>query len=261
MRSGRNDRERLEQEIQGTEYQALLQELQRRHHFLRQFCTWCEIIAYMRKGTSQDPQKDQVLRPIFQAHAEDQDPRWRMILLTIFWPGLESIHFKKYRWDPVYPDELWSNIVWTFIQVVCRLDVKQRPARLVQKIYNDTVHHLHDEYRRIWNRAEREKSVEQEDIQSLIEKRELEALAGKNECINFATLALQEAREIEIKRLRAHRDAGRISDADFLLLVGTRVYGRPIVDYARDIGLNYQLVKKRWQRAEAAIRRFEEKDR
>ena len=54
-------------------------------------------------------------------------------------------------------------------------------------------------------------------------------------------------------------DAGRITEADYLLLVGTRVYGKQVVDYAREMGLAYQVAKKRRQRAEAAIRRFQEK--
>ena len=63
-------------------------------------------------------------------------------------------------------------------------------------------------------------------------------------------------RSIEIQRLREHMEAGRISEADFLLLVGTRVYGKSVADYARETGLDYQVAKKRRQRAEAVISRF-----
>ena len=77
----------------------------------------------MRSGTSKDPRKDEVLRPILPAHAEDEDPRWRTILLAIFWPGLESIHFRKTRLGSD-PDERWQTIVWTFLQVFCRIDVE-----------------------------------------------------------------------------------------------------------------------------------------
>jgi len=66
---------------------------------------------------------------------------------------------------------------------------------------------------------------------------------------------------MEIKRLKEHMQAGRITEADFFLLVGTRVYGRSIAHYARAVGLNYQVAKKRRQRAEAAIRRFESERR
>jgi len=61
-----------------------------------------------------------------------------------------------------------------------------------------------------------------------------------------------------VERLREHMEAGRISDADFLLLVGTKVYGNSLADYAREVGIDYQVAKKRRQRAEARIKRFEE---
>lgn len=243
------DRERLEQELKGDEYENLLRDLQRKEPFLRQFKTWADVLGFMRTGTSRDPRKDEILRPVFRAHDGDQDPRWRAILLAIFWPGLESIHFQKRSWDPD-PDERWQNVTWTFLQVLCRVDVKRRPDRLVQKVFNDTVHHLHDEYRRVWDRGKREFAAEPEEIDVLI---------GGVDGIDTAGIELREAQEIEINRLRAHLEAARITEADFLLLVGTRVYGQSVADYAREAGLDYQVAKKRRQRAEAAIRRFEEK--
>jgi hypothetical protein len=214
----------------------------------------------MRDGISKDPLKDEILRPIFAAHRKDEDPRWRTILLVIFWPGLESIHFKKHHWDRKDPDEFWQNTVWTFLEVLCRIDIKQRPDRLVQKIYNSTVHHLHDEYRRRWDRTEHETSIEQEELEKFVDEDEFNAaLAGEVVGVNFAALELREMQTIEIKRLRAHMDAGRINEADFLLLVGTRIYGKSVTDYARETGLAFQVLKKRRQRAEEAIRRFQEK--
>jgi hypothetical protein len=251
MRPRNEDRERLEQDLQASAYQALLRKLQKEHLIYRGFRTWADVIAFMRDGTSRDPRKDEVLRPIFEAHAEDKDSRWRAVLLAIFWPGLESIHFQKRGWDPD-PNERWQNIAWTFLQVICRIDVKRRPDHLVQKLYNDTVHHLHDEYRRIWARMNREFTADPEEI---------EALIGETEGVDTSDIELREAQEIEIERLRQHLEAGRITEADFLLLVGTRVYGQSIADYARGAGLDYQVAKKRRQRAEAVIRRFEEEKR
>lgn len=249
MRPGNEDRERLERQIDGSSYRQLLLKLHEQHALLHRFRTWREGIAFMRAGTSQDPRKDEVLRPIFEAHSADEDPRWRAILLAMFWPALEAIHFEKRAWDSD-PHERWQNIVWTFLQVLCRIDVSRRPERLLQKVFNDTVHRLHDEYRRAWNRTNREFTADAEEI---------DALAGGTEGIDFAGIELREAQEIEIARLRRHAEAGRISEADFLLLVGTRVYGKSIADYAREAGLDYQVAKKRRQRAEAAIQRSDEK--
>jgi hypothetical protein len=251
MRSEGNDLERLVRELQGAAYQVLLGRLQSAYLFLRQFRTWVDVIAFMRSGTSADPRKDEVLRPILAAHGEDQDPRWRVVLLVVFWPALRSIHRQKRRWD-ADPDERWQNITWTFLQVLCRIDVKRRPDRLVQKVFNDTVHHLYDEYRSLWLRAKREIPADPERIRKL---------ARRVEGIDFPGIELREAQRVEIERLREHLVSGRISEPDFLLLVGTRIYGKSVADYAREAGLAYQVAKKRRQRAEATIRRVEEAKR
>ncbi len=242
----------LERELQSGEYEGLLRGLQHTELFLRQFRTWEDVIAFMRTGTSADPRKDEILRPILRAHGQDSDPRWRTILLAIFWPGLKSLAYRKRHWedDPEYGlDELWQNIIWTFLKVVCRLDVSQRPARLVQKIMNDTNHDLYQMYKRRWDRTNRELPLDQHEIESL---------AMVVDGVGLEILYRREAAEQEIDRLRGHRDAGRISDADCRLLVATRVNGMSVADYARDRGLNYEVAKKRRQRAEAVIRRFEE---
>lgn len=206
----------------------------------------------MRSGTSTDPRKDEVLAPILAAHAEDQDPHWRAVLLTIFWPGLRSIFRRKRSWDVENPDELWQRITWAFLEVICRLDVRRRPGRLVQKIMNDTYHDVYREYRRDWARANQEVRPDPDDPDAFDE------LVTGVEGVDFAGIELREVQEIEIRQLRRHLVAGRISEADFLLLVGTRIYGQSVADYAREAGLDYQLLKKRRQRAEAAIRCFED---
>jgi hypothetical protein len=254
------DRERLEQELQSVSNQELLARLQRGRPFLRQFSTWADVLAFMRSGTSTDPRKDEILRPILAAHAEDQDPRWRVVLLAIFWPGLRSILRQKGHWDIENPDELWQRITWAFLQVICRVDVRRRPDRLVQKIRNDTFHRVYEEYRRDWDRVSREVRPAPKDPEDTEDPEAFDALVGGVEGIDFAGIELRQAQELEIKRLRGHLVAGRIAEADFLLLVGTRIYGQSVADYAREAGVAYQVAKKRRQRAEAAIRRFEEKE-
>jgi hypothetical protein len=216
---------------------------------LQQFGTWRDVIAFMRAGTSRDPRKDEILRPILAAHGADQDYRWRTILLVIFWPGLVSIHHKKCYWDEDEPDELWQRIYWAFHESICRIDLKRRQDRLVQRIYNSTVHRLHDEYQRVWKRAKREIATDPDELDEFPYE---DVAIDLDEMIDArATLAR------EVSRLRRHLNAGRINEADFLLIIATRIYGKSIVEYARETGLDYELVKKRRQRVEAAIGRFE----
>jgi len=204
----------------------------------------------MREGTSQDPRKDEVLRPIFQAHHEDQDSRWRTLLLVIFWPGLESIHWQKRSWDSD-PDELWQNIIWTFLQVLCRIDVERRPERLTQKIYNDTVYHLHQQYFRIWAQENREILMAPEEIREL--KRGAEG-------IDQAGIELRDAQQKAIRWLKEYRAQGQISEADFYLFVATRIYGQSLAQYARENGLKYRAAQKRLQRIQGRIHRFVRED-
>jgi hypothetical protein len=205
----------------------------------------------MRAGTSRDPRKDDVLRPIFRAHREDQDPRWRTILTVIFWPALRSIYRRRRTWDRER-DELGQTLYWIFLQVLHRVDVAKRPDRLVQKVLNDVHHQLYEEYARRWKREEWETQVDAD---------EFEDLAGGVDGIDMTGIELRDAQEKAIRRLRAHLDAGRISESDFFLIVGTRIYGRPLNELASENGLDYQLVKRRRLRAEAAIRRVDGKPR
>jgi hypothetical protein len=258
--SRREDRERFEQEIHSSEYKKLLRALQRESPFFRRFVTWKDVVAFMWAGPSTDPKKDEILRSIFNAYTKDQDARWHMIILVMFLPGLENLHGQKHRWDPD-PEELWSNILWTALEVLSRIDINRRPDRLAQKIYNDTFHRLYERYLDIWERLGREKPVDWDELVALADMKEAKAHAGKFDCINFFTHGFREEKENEVRQLHGHMEAGRITEADFLLLVGTKVYGNSIAEYAQKVGLSYQAATKRRQRAEAVIYSFSEKKR
>ncbi len=236
------DREALEGELGTTAYGTLLQGLKRKAPFFKRFKTWAEVLAFMREGRSDDPRKDKVLRPIFRAHMEDGDPRWRQVLTVIFWPGLESIHRQKRHWDP-NPEDRWQNIHWAFLEVLCRTDVEKRLHRLVQKVFNQTVRRLYGEYSRKWRRTGHESLMDPEDLDRLPDA----------ESIGSTSAELREAQEAALRRLRRYLDRGHISEAGFLLLVGTRVYDKSLAQCAREVGLSYEAAKKRRQRAEATI--------
>lgn len=238
---------RLQNQIEQADFTWLLRSLRQSNPTFTRFRTWLDVITFMREGDSRDRRKDDVLRGIFEAHGTDQDPRWRTALMVIFWPALCSIHRQKARWDND-PEELWQNITWTFLRVVSRIDIRRRPYGLVQKVFNDTVHHLWDNYRRQFVRASFETLADPEDIESM---------AGADDGIDYERIGLRLAQEAETKRLRGHLEAGLISEEDYLLLIGTRVYGKSAAEYAREQGLSSELMRKRRLRAEAAIRRHE----
>ncbi len=241
------DREQVEKELHADGYQKLLRRLQRKDSFFRQFRTWAGVLLFMRGGASRGEQKDRILRQVFRARSANGDPRWHTVLLAAFWPALRSIHAQKHHWDP-NSEERWQNLLSAFYRVLYRIDVNHRPDRLAQKVYNDTVHELYEGYRRAWRQENREFRAD---------PGELEAVAGLAG-IDFAGIERREAEDIEIDRLREHLDAGRITEAGFVLLVCTRVHGKSIASYARELGLKYPATRKRRWRIEKRLRRFEE---
>jgi hypothetical protein len=238
----------LEREIRGEDYRGLLEEVRKSETAAAAFTTWGDVIRFMHHADGNGSVRDAVLRDIFRAHRKEHDPRWRTILLLMFWPALESIHWQKKHWD-ADPEERWQNIVWTFLRIVCKIDPEQRPQGLPKKIKNDTIHHLWDEYRRVLERARCELPM---DDDALIE------IAGGTDDIDYDGINAEMERHAHVESLRDYLGRGSINDSDFLLLVGTRVYGETLADYARKRGLNYQAAKKRRQRAEAAIRQSDE---
>lgn len=242
-------REHLERELETEEYTELLRALQESKPFFMQFDGWLEVVAFMREGTSEEAANDQVLLPIFRSHAERPDPRWRSVLLAIFWPGLESIFWQKSHWDRD-PDERWQNVMWAFLQTICRLDVERRRRRLVQKVINDTVNRLHREYSRRWKRADRETPTEHSEI---------DALVGGIEDAGLLAFELRDELRARVRRLRGHVESGRISETDYLMLVATRIYDETLAEWSREHDVDYELAKKRRQRAQAKIRRIDGK--
>ena len=244
-----SERAQLEREVGKHEYAALLHRLQEEHAFLREFGTWMEVAAFMRAGTSDDPRKDEVLRPILSAHAEDRDPRWRSILLLLFWPRLRAAAIRRRSWDPEF-DELWTNTVYTFLQAVCDWDLVKRPDRLFRRLVNYTTWRMGVDYRRARSQAEMELPSDPEMV---------EFLSGGSEDVSFMMIEFRDDQDALIRWLQEHMEAGRITEVDFHLLVGKFVYGRLLRECADEVGLSYQAAKKRRQRAEATVRAATEK--
>jgi hypothetical protein len=190
--------------------------------------------------------KDRILQPIFTALRRDGLHRWSSILLLLFWPALLTVHRLKRSWDRD-PENLWSNITWVFLRVIHRFDTERRRDRLTQKVVNDTIHHLHDEYRRTWDLESRhhlpregeEDPPEVEDPDWPIAEE-----AAEWRC----------DREVRTRLYRKHLRDGLIDEEEYFVLVGTRVYGWTVAVCAERLGVSYQALKKRRQRAERVIR-------
>jgi len=261
--SWEQDRERLERELRSEPYPSLLQNLKRQNPSFREFDCWGEVIVIMRATSVKDPRTDEILKPIIGAYHDDRGPEWRTVLLALFWRALERIRIFKSHLD-ADPEALWTNTTWAFLETIDRIDLQTRPDRLGQKIFNDTIHRLHDGYRREWdweNSIVDPSDRENEDDDEGKGGNRLETLMGGQEAVEFGDVELRHDQEAEITRLRGYVSKGLLSEPDFFLIVGTRIYGASLSEYVEDQMLDYETAKKRRQRAEAMIRRLERKQK
>jgi hypothetical protein len=242
--ASRDQRGELERELRGGIFQGLLHGLQGAEPAFRRFETWSEVAALISEGARRDAGKDTLLRAIFRGHRQSGDSGWRAVLLLVFWHELEGILRLKRHWDRD-GEQLWSNVVWAFMQVITRIDERRRPNGMIQKVVNDTIHRLYEEYSREWRRCRREMPTDPEEIASLLG-------SGKNDAAGN-----QLAQEAAVRRLRRYVTEGHLRETDFFLLLGTCVYGSPVAEYARQVGVSYEAARKRRQRALAVLRKLE----
>jgi hypothetical protein len=247
--SRERDRARIEQELRGDSYRELLRRLQVESTFLRQYESWNQVVRWMRGAPAGHPNQDAVLGPLLQAHQHDHDPRWRTLLLALFWHGLDSIHRRRRRWDP-NPEQRWQNLVWAFLQALSGLDVARRSDRFFEKLYAETTRRLYREYAGQWRDRGREIPTDPET---------LALLAGAADDADAEVCDLSSVRQAVIDCLRGHLAAGHIDEVDFLLLVGTRVYEKSVAEYCRETGMSYEAARRRRARAEALLRRHQKK--
>jgi hypothetical protein len=239
---------RLEKKIESSEFRALLATLQQGSSPFGQFDTWGDVVAFMRAGTPRDPRKDEVLRPILLTRGKGEDERCWTILLAVFWPRLLAIHRWKRHWDKGNPDELWQRVCAAFLESIHRINLERRPHCLAQWVLNTTINRLYAGYEREWKHAKRECATDPDVIQNL---------ARAAEEIELAGIVLRDEYRRWCCRLWGYVQAGLITESDFYLILGTRIYGQPVSEYARQVGVKPDTARKRRIRAEAAIRRHE----
>jgi hypothetical protein len=249
MGTDQKDYERLEAELHTEPYRALIQLLGRIKLVLRRFQTWADVIALMRDESATTEAKDAVLRAIFTAHKKDGDHRWRTVLLVLFWPALKAICHRNRRWD-TDANLLWQNAFWAFHETIFRFDIDRRFTHLATKICCDTKKRLYRMYERDWDWQKR-KIVSSEQ--------KLSDLVGGEESLDLTAVDLLDEKAKEFQTYERYQERGVISEAEFFLAVGTRVYRTSLAEYARNRDLSYETVKKMNQRLDAKIRQREKK--
>jgi hypothetical protein len=86
----------------------------------------------------------------------------------------------------------------------------------------------------------------------------MEGVTTGRDGVDIEAIDLRAAYQQQVSKLREHLSAGRISEPEFFMLLGTRLHGSSLAEYARVLGLDYEVAKKRRLRLEARLRRLED---
>jgi len=242
------NRVQLEREIRTETYQTLLQHLQTNTPSFHRYQSWLDVAIHFQEFDFDDPGSDPLLKPVLEAHQRDGDAKWRKILLVMFWHLLIRLHRSHSRWLP--DDEArWSELYWHFDRAVCRIDPERRPERLAQKLFNDTKHGLYETCikERGWTNNNRSLTCRSDNDE---DSNEVEIA-----CTDPSYREVEERLDlqVDIALLRSYRDRGLINETEFHLIIGSRIYGRPLRELAHEVGLGYEAARKCCQRANARI--------
>ena len=247
----RQIRRQLENQLYNVSLQRKLTTLRAEFPAYQKFTSWPEVLEILHDRSLSDKTKDDLLRPLFWTRTKDNDAEWNVILTLVFWPTLEAVFHKKRKWD-TDAEEFWHHLYWTFLEAVSRIDVTKRPHRLGAKVYNDTLHDLYRRYKRQWRQRDRETTLTPKKYDAL-----LTTTAGDT----GEEIVIQAESGLVLRNLSRLQRRGVLSQAEFDLLVATDLNGQTVADFARENSLEYQMVKKRRQRARAKIYRAEKNSR
>ena len=224
----------------------MLDDIKLRHGWLQKFDSWPEVSDTAHRLGPDAPEKDQLFRTVFGDARAQEFVGWHPILLALFWLDVVRIHGQKAHWDRD-AERRWSNVIWAYFRAAERLDPALRPHGLARKLFNDTIHDLYEIYRSEWDILARETPTDPAVIADQYDR----------PCDSMPPpLDGADLRAHAVANLRDHLQAGRIGELDYLLILGTRIYGKALAECAEEAGLAYQAAKKRRQRAEATVRDF-----
>jgi len=189
------------------------------------------------------PQGDVALAALIRKYQKHRDRNWLTILTAIYRPLLQILY--NVRIKAVSAEQiisLWSDINWLFIKTLNKLDLGRRQVRLSAMIYNQVLHDLKCITKT--NREESNRLCGLEDKEALCDFH-----ATSKEDWNIQRIDI-------IRSWQKLKDLGRLDELDFHLLKATVLYNESLIEYAGRLGLEYEFVKKRRQRALEKIKKY-----
>lgn len=180
----------------------------------------------------------------------DRPQEYQGVLLLLSWESLVALRGYRRGLDPDHA-ALWSNITWALLHAAGRMDRVSRTQLLGVKLVNDTDNHVRDHYareRRLQSKTKRVSDAnEGSSAGSKLRDRGADDPA-------FAAVDTRHDDAWARAYLSDLVERGLLDRTDYLIIVGSYIYGRSLGELAARFGLSQEATKKRRQRALAYLR-------
>jgi len=238
--------EGIKKQLRSPEACSLLCDLREYHAVLTPYSSWADLIRDFQASLLPRYIEDDVLKTLISRCHKSRDPVLLAALVGLFSSRLTLIYRRCRSWDRD-DGELWSNLQWSFFEVLHRPKLLNRGDRIASKLFNDTRHQLWTVYDRSWSHRRLEVSFDDEN-----DIRQFRHPEGPDRIEILADSALV------MRHLNRARTCRVLTDEDYDVLLQVAM-GLTAREIAHDRGLDYDLLKKRIQRARHAFRNFHKK--
>ena len=237
---------RLREELSSPSFRGFYRELRRRHEVLLPFPEPLDLIGFFHSDASAYEARDAILGALvgeYQAHRSGPAAAGLgAFFLVLFHPGIVRVYATARRKGlGLDPDDLLNQICVYLLDTIQTIPPEAISTKAASRILGRVKNRM-----RAWV-TERVREISKRE--DLLEEEAYEPLPVIED--EKAPVDIEEAARFLERFVRA----GVITETDMLLVLGTTVMNRSLKDTAGD-ARTYQRLKKRRQRAVAAMRQY-----
>jgi hypothetical protein len=241
-----------------TEFTAFFHQLRERVRELQTFESVQTLLSALQRNGATAAEKDNFLLALIREYQTRPDVNLNALFLAIFRPVLARLYGSMVK-GTVDGDGLWNDLTWALLSEVSEYPIERRPDKVPANVGFGVLKRLSR-----WSEREAWYILFQSDPDEP-DRTEFDyngLLGGAFEHPNelFAgrgdpdTPPDPDDTDRMEQLLRAFLRRGVITVDAFYILVGTRVCGQSVKEYAAQKSLSYPATRKRRSRAEKAIR-------
>jgi len=238
---------RLREELSSPSFRGFYRELRRRHAILHPFPDPLDLIAFFHTDASAYEARDAILGALvgeYQAHRSGPAAGLGAFFLVLFHPGIVRVYATARRMGlGLDPDEILNQTCVYLLETIEAIPPEEISTKAASRILGRVKNRM-----RTWV-SERIREISKSRDYAGLDEEAYEPFPVIEE--GEAPVDMEEAARF----LKSFVRAGVITETDMLLVLGTTVMNRSLKDTAGD-ARTYQRLKKRRQRAVAAMRQY-----